>query len=90
MTKQGNLSELTDEQLIRKFKRFKTDRIIDAFIVGATIGIFIYGAVQNGLGFFTFFPLIIGYLIMKSSANKKLLEQEVLKEMRSRNLDPDK
>lgn len=84
--KTESLSELSNEQLIKKSKNLKADKIVDAFIVGITIGIFVYGAIQSGFGFFTFFPLIIGYLIVKNSANKKMLEQEIWKEIKARNL----
>lgn len=82
-----NLSEFSDEQLVQKYKKIKTNKIIDAFIIGITIGIFFYNNVKNGFGLFTFFPLIIAYLIIKNSANTKLLEKEMLKEMKYRNLN---
>jgi len=86
--KTENLSELSNEQLIAKFKSLKTDKIIDAFIIGVTVGIFIYSSINNGFSIFTFFPLMIGYLIAKNSATRKLFEQELLKEMKSRKPKP--
>jgi hypothetical protein len=84
--KPENLAEFSDEQLVLGYKKIKTNKIIDAFIIGITIGIFFYSNVKNGFGFFTLFPLIIGYLLIKNSANSKLLEKEIMKEMKSRNL----
>lgn len=85
--KPENLSEFNDEKLILEYKKIKTNKIIFAFIIGITIGIFFYSYVKNGFGFFTFFPLIIGYLLIKNSGNSKLLEKEIMKEMKYRNLN---
>ncbi len=83
--KPENLTDLSDQELLQKIKKIKTNNIIDATIVGITIGIAIYGAVNNGLEFFTFFPLILGYIIVKNSKNNKILEKELQKELKSRN-----
>jgi hypothetical protein len=81
-----NLSQLTNEQLRKNQKELKNNKIIDRFIVGFTIGIFIYALINSGLGFFTFFPLIIGYQFVKKSQSEKLLELEVEKEVKARGL----
>ena len=85
--KPENLSEFSDEKLILEYKKIKSNKIIFSFIIGITIGIFFYSYVKNGFGFFTFFPLIIGYLLIKNSENSKLLEKEIMKEMKYRNLN---
>ena len=84
--KPENLKELSDQELVRKIKKIKNNKIIDAAIIGFTIGIAIYGAVKNGLEFFTFFPLILGYIIIRNSTNNKILEKEIQIELQSRNL----
>lgn len=84
--KSDYLTELSDQELLQKIKEIKNNIIIDAAIVGFTIGIAIYGAVKNGLEFFTFFPLILAYVIIKNSKNNKILEKELQKELDSRNL----
>jgi uncharacterized membrane protein len=81
-----NLTDLSQQELVQKIKKIKTNKIIDATIIGFTIGIVIYSAVINGLGFFTFFPLILAYLIARNSTNNKILEQELIKELKSRDL----
>lgn len=83
--KPENLKELNDQELLQKIKNLKTNKIVDAIIIGFTIGIAIYSAVKNGLGFFTFFPLIIGYLIIRNSNNNKILEKEIQRELETRN-----
>lgn len=82
--KTENLTELSEEELLRKVKSLKTNKIIDATIIGFTIGIAIFSAVKNGLEFFTFFPLILAYLFVRNSTNNKILEKEIKKELESR------
>lgn len=84
--KPENFSELSDQELLQKIKNLKTNQIIDAFAVGLTIGIVVYSSVKNGFGFFTFFPLILTYLIIRNSKNNKFLEKELQKVADSRNL----
>jgi len=84
--KTENLTELSDQDLLQKLKKIKNNKIIDASIVGITIGIAIYGTVKNGLEFFTFFPLILAYIVVRNSTNNKILEKEIQKELKSRNL----
>lgn len=81
-----NLTELNDQELLQKIKKMKTNKIIDAAGIGFTIGIVVYSAVKNGFTFFTFFPLILTYLMVKNSAKNKLLDQELQKELATRNL----
>ena len=85
--KPENLTEFSDDHLVQGYKKIKTNKIIDAFIIGITIGIFFYSNARNGFGFFTFFPLITAYLLFTNSANSKLLEKEIMQEMKSRNLN---
>ena len=85
--KPENLTELGDQDLLQKIKKIKTNKIIDATLIGFTIGIVIYSAVKNGFGFFTFFPLILAYIIVRNSKNNTVLENEMQKEIKSRNLN---
>ncbi|PKP27335.1 MAG: hypothetical protein CVU06_02345 [Bacteroidetes bacterium HGW-Bacteroidetes-22] len=84
--KTENLTELSDQEILQKLKKIKNNEIIDASIIGITIGIAIYGTVKNGLEFFTFFPLILAYIVVRNSTNNKILEKELQKELKSRNL----
>lgn len=83
--KKENLTKLSNQELIQKIKNIKNNKIIDAAIIGFTIGIVIYSAVKNGFGFFTFFPLLLTYVIARNSNNNKILEKEIQKELASRN-----
>ncbi|MDQ6531061.1 hypothetical protein [Flavobacterium sp. LHD-85] len=83
--KPEHLTELSDQELLQKMKKLKNNKIIDATIIGVTIGITVYGVVTKGFGFSVFFPLIVGYVIMRNSKNNELLYQEVQKELETRN-----
>lgn len=83
----GNLAGLSDQELLKKLKNVKTNKLIDAVIIGSTIGVVIYSAVKNGFTFFTFFPLLLTYIIARNSKNNKILEKEIQKELSSRNLE---
>jgi hypothetical protein len=85
--KPKNLIELSNEQLLKKVKELKNNKIIDATLIGITVGIAIYSAIKNGFEFFTFFPLIIGYLFVRNSKNNEILEKEIRKELDSRKLE---
>lgn len=84
--KSEDFKELSDQELLKKIKNLKTNRLIGAVLVGLTIGIVIYSAVKNDFGFFTLSPLILTYLIIRNSKNNKFLEQELQKLAESRNL----
>lgn len=84
--KSEDFKELSDQELLKKIKNLKTNRLIGAVLVGLTFGIVIYSTLRNGFGFFTLFPLILTYLIIRNSKNNKILEQELQKLAESRNL----
>ncbi len=79
-----NLTELSDLELSQRLKKIKTSKIVDAVIIGFTVGIAVYSLVKNGVGFFTFFPLVLGYLVVRNSKNNQLLITEIEKEINSR------
>lgn len=78
-------TELSDQELLQKVKKIKNNKIVDAIIIGVTIGIAIYSVVQKGFGFFTFFPLILAYIIIRNSKNNEILFREIQKELELRN-----
>ena len=84
--KPENLTELSDQELLKKLKKLKTDKIIDAIIIGVTLGIVGYSAFKNGFVFFTFFPLLITYVIRRNSKNNTIVANEIQKELDSRNV----
>ncbi|MGG5210611.1 FUSC family protein [Chryseobacterium sp. MIQD13] len=77
------LNELTDQELLEKRKKSKSEEIINAVILGVLIGIAIYGTIKYGLGLFTFLPVLFAlYAANKWKKNSQTLE----KELHSRNL----
>ncbi len=83
--KSEDLSNLSNKELLQQLKKLKNNKIIDATLIGFTIGIVVYSAVKNGFGFFTFFPLILTYIVVRNSKNTKILEIEIQKELDNRN-----
>lgn len=80
------LSDLNDAELLKRKKKIKNDKITIAVFIGFTVGVAIYSGVKNGVEFFTFFPLLLAYIMVRNSPNSKLLEIEIEKELDSRNL----
>jgi amino acid transporter len=84
--KSENTSQLSDQELLEKIKKAKSHKIINAVLIGFTVGIFVYSAVKNGFGFFTFFPLILTYIFIKSASRYNAEVKELQNELNSRNL----
>lgn len=81
--KEKELSVLTDQELLEKAKKLKSNAIINAALIGFLIGIVIFGIVKNGFGFFALIPLYLVYKIVNNTKDKDL--KKVLKD-RSLNL----
>lgn len=71
------LAGLTEEELLQEKKKLNRNNSIHAFLIGAFIGIAIYSAVKNGLGFSTFFPLFFVYLLVKNGNKSKDINKEL-------------
>ena len=80
---QKELSELTDQELLDKAKKMKSNSIFYSLFIGFLVGIVIYSIVVNSWGFFTLIPLFFIYKLVNNSNNNKALEK-LLKE---RNLE---
>lgn len=84
--KEKELTELSDQELLEKRKKLKSSTTMNNLIIGVLMGTMCYSAVKNGFGFFTFFPLILIFIIIKSSKKNKEIENEVEEIVKSRNL----
>jgi hypothetical protein len=82
MRNENQFQGLSDSELLRKRKSLQSALIVNCMIIGFLVGIAIYSALKNGIGFFTFFPLFFVFLILKNQAANK----ELLQEIKSRNL----
>lgn len=78
-----DLSTLTDQELLDQAKKIKPAPIMSALIIGIMIGVVIYSAAKNTIGFFTLIPLYFIYRILNKDKKNKAL-QALLKE---RNLE---
>lgn len=71
------LAELTDQELLEKSKKTKSNNLVSAVLIGCMIGIAIYSTAKNGLGFFTFFPLFFLPIFINNGKKKKELDKEL-------------
>ncbi|WP_415326520.1 hypothetical protein [Chryseobacterium sp. MMS23-Vi53] len=75
--KENKFAKFSDQELLDKRKNLKNLFVINAVLIGFLIGISIYGAIKNGFGFFTFFPLIFVFLLIKTKTDSNELESEI-------------
>ena len=73
------LANLTDDELLAKAKKMKSNEIMSALVIGIMIGVVIWSVVQNTVGIFTLVPLYFIYK-MVSNPNEHAQLKEVLKE----------
>ena len=69
------LSELSDQELLDKVKKVKSNPVTYALLIGFLIGVIIYSIVVNSLGFFTLIPLYFIYKLIKNSEKDKALDE---------------
>jgi hypothetical protein len=66
-------NQLPDAETLKEQKKIKNNKMVNGFLIGICIGITVYSAVKNGFGFFTFFPLILAYLLFHKREKIKIL-----------------
>lgn len=76
---QKELTELTDDELLKEAKKMKSKSIISALVIGFMIGIVVWSIAKNTVGFLTLIPLFFIYKLVNNSKNDKALK-ELLKE----------
>ncbi len=67
-------SELTDTEPLAEAKKKKSTAKINALLIGVLIGIIIYSAVNNSIGFLTLIPLFFIYKLVNQSKGDKDLK----------------
>ena len=75
--KQKELIEFTQQELLQEEKKRKSNQIAGSLIVGIMIGIAIYRTVNNGFGFFTFFPLFFLPIAISAGTNYNAVKKEI-------------
>jgi len=78
-SEEKKLSECTDEELLEKAKKLKSDSILSAFAIGLMAGIIIFSIAVNSIGLVTLIPLFFIYKMLKGDKKNKEL-REILKE----------
>ena len=63
--KNNEPKDLSDEELFQKQKTLKKRAIGNSLLIGILLGIAIFSGVKNGIGFATFFPLVLLYFLIK-------------------------
>ncbi len=76
------LSQLSDEELLKVAKNFRPSPVFDAFFIGFLAGIVIFGVAVNAWGFPLLIPLFLIYLFLKKPRQYRALQ----KELKGRNL----
>jgi cadmium resistance protein CadD (predicted permease) len=74
-----DLSELTNQELIAEAKKIKSNNLVNAFLIGLSVGIFIYAVAKNNFGFLGLIPIFIAYKIFNKPNQKEAIEK-LLKE----------
>ncbi|PUV26177.1 MULTISPECIES: FUSC family protein [Sphingobacterium] len=84
--KDRELNELTDQELLERKKQQKSNKLINAVLVGFCAGVLIYGIVNKGITIFTFLLLVMGaWAFMRWKKNDEALDDE----LKSRNLNKE-
>jgi uncharacterized membrane protein (DUF485 family) len=79
-----SIFELSTEELQKKLKRLKTEKIINAILVGITVGIFAFSTIKAGFGFGSIMALVITYFFIKNANKTNTLAKEIEKELELR------
>lgn len=80
--KSPKISELSNEELLKKYKMYKGLLITQAVMIGFLAGICIYLTVKNGFSVFTILPVCFLGVLMPSI----IFYGSAKKEMKARNL----
>ncbi|MBD1427964.1 MULTISPECIES: hypothetical protein [Sphingobacterium] len=80
-----SLFEQSTQELNKKLKQLKTEKIINAVLVGFTIGVFAFSAFKGGLGFGSILTLLVAYFFIRNANKSNTLAKEIEKELELRN-----
>ncbi|MFK8051525.1 MAG: FUSC family protein [Woeseiaceae bacterium] len=66
-----DFSKLSDEALLAEAKKMKSEAIISAFLIGFMVGVFFYGLIGSGFGFFALLPLFLAFKVFHKPENNE-------------------
>ena len=72
--KQKELSEYTDEELLEEAKKGKSNSIVNAILIGFTIGVVVFSILKHNVSFLTLIPLFLAYKFYNNSKKNEELE----------------
>ncbi|WP_343561810.1 hypothetical protein [Sphingobacterium sp.] len=82
--KEKELTELTDQELLDRKKQQKSNKLINAILVGFCAGVVVYGVVNKGITIFTFMLIVMGaWAFIRWRKTDEALDNE----LKSRNLN---
>ena len=81
---QQNISELSADELQQKLKRLKSEKIMNAVLLGFAFGVFAYSAIKSGLNSGTIITMLALYFFFRNAKNRDTIEKEVLSEISKR------
>lgn len=81
----SSIFEQDSDELNKKLKRLKTEKTINAVLVGFTVAIFAFSIFKGGLGFGSFLALVVAYFFIKNANKSNTLAKEIEKELELRN-----
>lgn len=73
------LLELSDDELLKRANKMKSDSLMTALLIGICIGVIFWSVAKNTWGLFTLVPLFFIYKMVNKSESHQALK-EVLKE----------
>ena len=79
-----NIAAQHTADLYKELKRLKTEKIINAVLVGFTVGIFAFSIIKGGLGFGSFLALVVAYFFIKNANKSNTITKEIEKELETR------
>lgn len=68
-----SIFEQSTDDLNRKIKQLKTERTINAVLVGFTAGIFAFSIIKGGLGFGSFLALVVAYFFYQKRQQEQYI-----------------
>ncbi len=80
------ISELTDEELLLKAKKIKSDKKTNAALIGVVVGIGLFSIFRNGFGLLPLILFLCVLVAVKKGKKSKAIENAVEQEIASRNL----